>query len=475
MDEYLDLIQIFFDEKLMFLTEEKQHSCPDCTDKKKFIEKSAPVDIEGGRGEIILSCGDTKSDKSKCGNKIRIILPIYSSNKDLNFLKNKLNKMINWDIISEFIDVDPKLIQDNKDITEKYNEELKKLKELFNKYNNDNFKKINKNYEEIIELKSLQKTKLSELKNPENKSKVKELKKDYIVISEKITLLFREIKELDIQDYYLTTDPEIAVQNLDFRDSSKNKKKPAAKDKPVKDAPKDKPGKTIKDEIKEGSNVSWTKDGKDFNGVVEKITDKSYKICCKPDGKKYRVPKELVNLNNLSEDKLQGPDKLKGPDKSNNIYYFSNSAKVKQISWLSTFNKDNPFKYNGYIYPTVEHAFHSQKISNDDPKKDEYIKLFTNPDLPPNVAKTLGSKVNFEKENYKFRNDWDKNKLRIMEEINLEYYKSNDKFLKKLKETGNKNLIHKGFRIDPFWGVRGDNDEGENHHGKILMKIREKL
>ena len=44
-----------------------------------------------------------------------------------------------------------------------------------------------------------------------------------------------------------------------------------------------------------------------------------------------------------------------------------------------------------------------------------------------------------------------------------------------VKETGNKNLIHKGFRIDPFWGVKGDNDEGENQHGKILMKIREIL
>ena len=309
MDEYLDLIEIFFDEKLMFLTDEKQHSCNDCSDKKQFIEKSAPVDIEGGRGEIILSCGDTKSDKSKCGNKIRIILPIWSSNKDLNFLKNKLNKLINWDIIKEFIDVDPKLIQENKEITEKYNEELTKLKELFNKYNNDNLKKIRENYEEIIELKSLQKTKLSELKNPENKSKVKELKKEYIVISGKITLLFREIKELDIQDYYLTTDPKIAVKNLDFRESSKKKKKPVKKDKPVKDASKEKPGKkeepekTSKDEIKEGSNVSWTKDGKDFNGVVEKITDKSYKICCKPGkksgdkGSTYMIKKDLVKLN----------------------------------------------------------------------------------------------------------------------------------------------------------------------------------
>lgn len=415
MDEYLNLIHIFFDEKLMFLTEEKQRSCPDCTDKKQFIEKSAPVDIEGGRGEIILSCGDTKSDKSKCGNKIRIILPIYSSNKDLNFLKNKLNQMINWDIIKEFIDVDPKLIQENKEITEKYNEEFEKLKELFNKYNNDNLKKIRENYEEIIELKSLQKTKLSELKNPENKSKVKELKTEYIVISGKITLLFREIKELDIQDYYRTTEPEIAVKNLDFR--VKQKAKPVKKSKrkmpldlailwvmydfnelktvsmeeiygyipeiqkytgkvggdpnnindlvtikdgiynkirrPIKQGesmisnglidwarkPKENyfkiiekgekyldknrgkyiktdegtsieksdkkviPEKTSKDRIKEGSNVSWTKDGKDFNGIVEKINNKTYKICCKPGkksgdkGSTYMIKKDLVKLN----------------------------------------------------------------------------------------------------------------------------------------------------------------------------------
>ena len=49
-------------------------------------------------------------------------------------------------------------------------------------------------------------------------------------------------------------------------------------------------------EITTGSKVKWTKDGKDLNGEVENITSKSYIICCKPDGKKYRVPKELVSL-----------------------------------------------------------------------------------------------------------------------------------------------------------------------------------
>ena len=43
----------------------------------------------------------------------------------------------------------------------------------------------------------------------------------------------------------------------------------------------------------------------------------------------------------------------------------------------------------------------------------------------------------------------------------------------KLKETGDKVLIHTGFRIDDYWGVKSG--KGENNHGKILMKIRNDL
>ena len=43
----------------------------------------------------------------------------------------------------------------------------------------------------------------------------------------------------------------------------------------------------------------------------------------------------------------------------------------------------------------------------------------------------------------------------------------------KLKETGDKTLNHTGFRIDGYWGIKGN--EGENNHGKILMKIRNDL
>ena len=60
-----------------------------------------------------------------------------------------------------------------------------------------------------------------------------------------------------------------------------------------------------------------------------------------------------------------------------------------------------------------------------------------------------------------------------MKEITEEYYKANPKLLQKLKETGESELLHSGPLIDNFWGI--NKKGGENHHGKILMKIREEL
>ena len=45
----------------------------------------------------------------------------------------------------------------------------------------------------------------------------------------------------------------------------------------------------------------------------------------------------------------------------------------------------------------------------------------------------------------------------------------------KLLDTKNKVLIHKGRNIDDYWGVTTKDNRGQNIHGKILMKIRDKL
>tara|TARA_Y100000389_G_scaffold138427_1_gene136153 strand:+ start:231 stop:1124 length:894 start_codon:yes stop_codon:yes gene_type:complete len=296
MSEYLDLITIFFNEKQLFLTDLKHKNCNGCDDHKIFIENNA---------EIIMSCGDPSSDKSKCGNKIRIILPIYKSDKDLRYLKIKLNEIINWDIIGKHIDVDPKLIKENQEYIEKYKEEVNKLKELFNKYNSDNYKKINENYGKIKGLKLECRGLLADIKQSDNIIKERELKKEYIEKTININTLFREIKEINMNEYYLVEDPKIPINNYEKYISEK----PIKPIKPIKPVKKDKKDKKVKKVIKidsgnlpNGSKVKWEKNGKEFNGIIEGDTAKSYRICCKPGkgsgekGSTYLVPKNLVKL-----------------------------------------------------------------------------------------------------------------------------------------------------------------------------------
>ena len=166
-------------------------------------------------------------------------------------------------------------------------------------------------------------------------------------------------------------------------------------------------------------------------------------------------------------------DGVEEPEEQVELAYFSKS---KDNKWLSTFNIATPFKYNGMEYSSVESAFHAQKVADDDVMVEEYRKrLSTNAVdiLEPAAAKTFGGKNKFKENKFTLRRDWDRVKLEIMEEITREYYLSNQDLIGKLIETGDKLLLHKGFRIDTFWGV--NKNGGDNHHGKILMKLREEF
>lgn len=288
MTEYLDLIKIYYNEKLLFLTKDKHKKCNECENDKQFKEIY---------GELILNCGGSGS---KCGDKIKINLPIYKSDKDLLYLKNSLENSINWEIIGKYININEKEKSDNIKLKENYEKELSSIKELFNKYNSKNINIIKEKYSQIIELKNKSKTISNQMKLPENSSNINLLKKEYIEYSNEINKLTREIREVNntIEYYFMTDEPKILSKDYKHEGPAKEKKKkkkekkvvePKKKDEHVKE--EDKTKKILKD-----SKVKWSKDGKDFNGVVEKITDKSYIICCKPDGKKYRVPKDLVSL-----------------------------------------------------------------------------------------------------------------------------------------------------------------------------------
>lgn len=114
---------------------------------------------------------------------------------------------------------------------------------------------------------------------------------------------------------------------------------------------------------------------------------------------------------------------------------------------------------NGYNFKSLENAYQSCKCKNP-----EDMKLFLN--ITPVEAKILGNTITK-------RGDWDLVKLNIMETLVYQKFSKNEKLKFLLLMTGNEKLIERNQYGDTFWGVC--NGTGENHLGKILMRVRQQL
>ncbi len=69
---------------------------------------------------------------------------------------------------------------------------------------------------------------------------------------------------------------------------------------------------------------------------------------------------------------------------------------------------------------------------------------------------------------------WEAARLSIMESILQAKFEQNPALMEKLKGTGNRILINGNNKQETFWGVDLYSWQGENHLGKIIMKIRER-
>jgi len=116
-------------------------------------------------------------------------------------------------------------------------------------------------------------------------------------------------------------------------------------------------------------------------------------------------------------------------------------------------------EFDGYLYPTVEHAFQAAKTLN--PEVREEIRLAET----PSEAKKLGRLLDL-------RPDWEEVKLDVMHSLLFE--KFSIPFLRKrLLETGDRTLVEGNTWGDTYWGVH--RTQGENHLGRLLMQVREEL
>lgn len=118
--------------------------------------------------------------------------------------------------------------------------------------------------------------------------------------------------------------------------------------------------------------------------------------------------------------------------------------------------------YEGTTYPTAENAYQAAKTLNIGIRK----RIFTR--VQPRDAKRLGRGL-------KLRPDWEEVKLQVMEDILTAKF-SKKALANKLIATEGE-LIEGNWWGDTFWGMVSKDGtlQGENHLGKILMKIRDKL
>ena len=117
--------------------------------------------------------------------------------------------------------------------------------------------------------------------------------------------------------------------------------------------------------------------------------------------------------------------------------------------------------YNGLTYQNNEAAFQAQKTYS----KEERIEFTT---LEPRDAKRRGRRV-------RLRKDWEQVKDRIMEEIVRAKFSQNEELKEQLLATGDAQLVEGNRWNDRYWGVDIRSGVGQNHLGKILMKVRSEL
>jgi ribA/ribD-fused uncharacterized protein len=116
--------------------------------------------------------------------------------------------------------------------------------------------------------------------------------------------------------------------------------------------------------------------------------------------------------------------------------------------------------YEGIEYKSVEHAYQAAK-SLDPAERNEVAMAST-----AGIAKKLGKHVTK-------RDDWDEIKLAVMFDLVMQKFKNHADLREKLIATGDQELVEGNWWGDRFWGVcKGT---GENHLGKILMRVREEV
>lgn len=125
--------------------------------------------------------------------------------------------------------------------------------------------------------------------------------------------------------------------------------------------------------------------------------------------------------------------------------------------------------YEDEKYYSLEHAYQATKTTDLKKRVPLQFKSGTALSISPGKAKSWGRAVTL-------RPDWETIKLKVMEDLLRLKFEIPD-LRAQLMATGSRELIEGNNWNDRFWGKceLGGVWEGENHLGKLLMKIRDEL
>jgi len=129
---------------------------------------------------------------------------------------------------------------------------------------------------------------------------------------------------------------------------------------------------------------------------------------------------------------------------------------------ISAFTGEYRFLSNFFIEPDwshVEGEYQVLKCANPDD-----VAQFSN--LTPAQCKALGRRVDI-------RKDWEPIKLAVMYDLVLAKFREHPTLMAMLLNTKDQKLVEGNRWGDRYWGVCGS--QGENHLGKILMKVRDEV
>jgi ribA/ribD-fused uncharacterized protein len=131
-------------------------------------------------------------------------------------------------------------------------------------------------------------------------------------------------------------------------------------------------------------------------------------------------------------------------------------------NWFSNMLEfDQPLRHQGIEYRTVENFYQAMKTAKDDLETRRRIAAAN-----PYEAKRLGRGV-------RLRTDWADIHLAVMETALRHKFAPGTRWHTRLMATGDEEIVEWNNWGDRYWGRNVSDGRGENHLGRLLMKLRD--